>query len=52
MHENRENRFRAMGKKMNTPPFQWCFGKYPGLCTILIKTSKCNLMFMVYHSVI
>ena len=39
-------------KKMISPPFELCIGKYPGVCTISIKASKCYLMFMVFHAVI
>ena len=41
-----------MNKKMISTPFEWCIEKYPGLCTLFIKTSKCYLMFMFYHTAI
>ena len=51
MHENwGKSIVCPMYKKLISPPFEWFIAKYPGLCTVFIKTSNCNLMFMVYHA--
>jgi len=34
-----------MSKKMIFPPFEWCIGKYSGLCTLFIKTRKLDPIF-------
>ena len=48
----RKTYFCPVDKKMISPLFEWCIRKYLGLCTIFIQTSRCYIMFMVYHAVI
>ena len=44
--------FCPIDKKAISPHIEWCFGKCPGLCTIVFKTSTRYLKFMHYHAVI
>jgi len=46
--------FRSMDKKMISPHSEWCIGKYPGLCTVFLKTSTISWIqkFMLYLAVI
>jgi len=41
-----------MDKYMIDRPIELCIVKYPGLYAPFIKSSKCYLMFMVYHAVV
>jgi len=48
MHKNMGKPIICPMDKKKMPSI--CIEKYPGLCTLFIKTSDCYLIFIVYHS--
>jgi len=40
------------GHEMDSPSFEWCIGKCPGLCTMFFKTGKYDLKLMLYHALL
>ena len=53
MHENwGKSFFCPIDKKMSFPHIERYIEIYPGLCTVVFKTSTRYLKFMLYHTVI
>ena len=49
------NPFLANGQENAFPPLcdiEWCIGRCPGLCTILLNNFTWYLKFMLYHAVV